>query len=493
MVFFSEKLKAALRDLYSDLTIPFQQTVDDYSDTEAALDDMFVQLLLQEYSMTHLPETPGYRDVKELQELMQKSTPIKLSQLFDRLQDKLAPRSVLLLGRAGVGKSTLMKQVASMWAKGELWKDIEYLFLITLRQLQQDRKWTLADLLLDGLPLDPAEKQMAVDLLRKQSSRVLCVQEGMDEIDIRHLKGRDLQRDCHKDTDLGTILSSITCNVMLKGAKVIVTSRPNNNVPECNRKTELYGFSDESIQMYIHKFSGGNNDLETFIKDYLRDNVNIATHCYLPIQANFVCAYLSDMFSATHCENTTSIPREDISAVRTMTQLYVLAAINMAKKHGKKHKSLEHEGTFDDMLSKSVRCHAKLAKHCTMSTPLQIIMYDEDLEEFGISEENRQTGFLAESETKRLKGRLTHRRHRCWTFHHLSMQEMFAAVGLLLGPREELMKVIQNKESARQHEVLIKFIVGLWCDPPNRDFMDLVSGQAEAQETTRSGKLTCQF
>jgi len=73
------------------------------------------------------------------------------------------------------------------------------------------------------------------------------------------------------------------------------------------------------------------------------------------------------------------------------------------------------------------------------------------------------------------------------------MQEMFAAVGLLLGPREDLMKLIQHEQSARQHEVLIKFIVGLWCDQPNKDFMDLVSGQAEAQETSLSGKLTCQF
>ena len=491
---FSGTLKAALRDLYSDLTIPFQQTVDDYSGTEAALEDMFVQLLLQQYSTTHLPETPGYRDVEELQKLMQSSTPIAVSQLFDQLHDKLAPRSVLILGRAGVGKSTLMKQVARLWATGEIWKDIEYLFLITLRQLQQGRKWTLADLLLDGLPLNPAEKQVAVELLMKHTSRILFIQEGLDEIDFNNLKGRDLQRDCDKDTDLTTILSSITCNVMLKGAKVIVTSRPNNNVPECNRKTELYGFTKESIQTYIHKFSGGNNELETFIKHYLRDNVNIGTLCYLPVQCNFVCAYLSDMYSATHGEDTASIPCEDVSAVRTMTRLYVLAAINMAKKHWKKHiPSLEHERTFDDKLGKTVRCHAELAKHCTMSTPLQIITYEEDLKTFGISEEDRHTGFLAESETKRLKGRFTHRIHRCWSFHHLSIQEMFAAVGLLLGPREELMKLAEDKTSARQREMLIKFVVGLWCDPPNQDFMDLVSGQAETRETTHEGKSTYQF
>ncbi|KAK2145138.1 hypothetical protein NP493_3982g00003 [Ridgeia piscesae] len=56
--------------------MPFQQTVDDYSDTEADLDDMFVQLLLQQYSTTHLPETPGYRDVKALQNSCRKVRPL---------------------------------------------------------------------------------------------------------------------------------------------------------------------------------------------------------------------------------------------------------------------------------------------------------------------------------------------------------------------------------------------------------------------------------
>ena len=205
---FSETLKAALRDLHSGLTIPFQQTVDDYSGTEAALDDIFAQQLLEQYKTT--PETP--------------ETP------SESIHQLLASRSVLILGQSGVGKSTFMKQMAVLWAKGKLWKDIEFLFLITLQQLQQGRKWTLEDLLMDGLPLNPAEKRSVVELLMKETSRILFVREFIDEVNFQNLEDRDLQRDCYKDTCLSTVPSNVTCHVMAKEAKFTMTFEPNNNV-----------------------------------------------------------------------------------------------------------------------------------------------------------------------------------------------------------------------------------------------------------------------
>ena len=472
-IFSSEKLKKALRDSYRELTMPLQETVHVDSVSEAALDDMFVKLRIQRSGPTNLPETPGDRDVAALQRLIETTDPIQLSQLFDKLCDRLAPRSVLLLGRAGVGKSTLMKQMAQLWAKGELWKDaVEYLFLITLRELQQDKKWTLEDLLLDGLPLTGPERRVAMCLLQEENSRILIAEDGFDELDHQIGKKSDV-RPVDERTDLNTLLSSITRNTMLKGAKVIVTSRHNNNVPRCDRITELFGFPADSIQKYIEKFSREDTPLETYIKHQLQQNVNLATLCYLPVQCNFVCVCLSDMHSASHSENA--------ATVATMTQLYVMAVINMARKHHPALKSSSTEigsKTFYDMMGKSFRSHAALAKHFTVSTQLKIILYEEDLVQFDITEEDRRTGFLAQSHTKDRTKCFT---RPCWSFHHLSIQEMFAAVGLLLGPRKELMKLVEDKDSTLRHEVLIKFLIGLWCDPQNTDFMESVSGQVFVQ------------
>jgi len=452
MCIFSEKLKTALRDLYSGLTVPVQESLDVDSCTAAALADMYVDLRTQMSGTTKFPETTDYRDVAKLQKLMQASQPIQLSELFEKLDNRLAPRTVLLLGRAGVGKSTLVKHISRLWANEELWKDVEFLFLITLRQLKENRQWTLEDLLLGDLPLTEDEKRVAMELLQEKKAKVLVVQDGLDEIDST------------KNTELNSVLSSIIHNEMLEGAKVLLTSRPKDNLPKCERNTELYGFPEDSIEKYIEKFSNGDTDLETYIKSHLQNNVNIATLCYLPVQCNFVCVCLSAMHSAAQSEKT--------SAVNTMTQLYVISAVNMARKH---HPSLKYSrtpidsDTFYVKMDKSLKSHAALAKHCTMSSPLQIIFYEEDLEKFDIEDEDRRTGFLAETKTT---GRTVCFTQPCWSFNHLTIQEMFAAVGLLLGPEEELMKLVEDETSIRQREVLLTFVLGLWCDPQNAEFME---------------------
>ena len=463
---FSDKLKKELRKMYSRLTVPVQDTVDADCCSEVPLDEMFVELRLQKSTTTTLPETLGYRDVKRIQESMQSSEPIQTSQLFDKLHDRCAPRKVLMLGKAGIGKTTLIKQIASQWTKKELWKHIEYLFVITLRQLRQDRKCTLGDLLLDGLSLTKEEKTAALNHLRENASTVMIVTEGWDEI--KYTGDRAIERNDTKEVELNTILSSILKNVMLPGAHILLTSRPNNNVPVCDRSVELYGFTQESIDKYIHQFSGQDTELERFIKRFLENNVNISTMCYVPVQANFVCACLRDMDSSSSSEDTSS---EDTPAA-TMTQLYVSAAINIAKKLHPSLKGSEaeiDEKKFCEMVGDSLKNHAELAKYCTLSTPLRIIMYEKHLDRFHISDKDEHTGFLAQSMKGNQRQSL---KRRCWMFAHLTIQEMFCAVALLRGPRKALLKLIKGKASVRQHEVLIMFVVGLLYDPRNARFME---------------------
>ena len=467
---FSDKLKKELRNMYSRLTVPVQDTVDADCCSEVPLDEMFVELRLQKSTTTKLPETLGYRDVEIIQKSMQSSEPIQTLQLFDKLHDRCAPRKVLMLGKAGIGKTTLVKQIASQWTKKELWKHIEYLFVITLRQLRQDRKLTLGDLLLDELSLTKEEKTAALNYLLENGSTVMIVAEGWDEI--KYTGDRAIERNDTKEVELNTILSSIMKNVMLPGAQILLTSRPNNNVPACDRSVELYGFTQESIDKYIHQFSVQNTALEDFIKHYLENNVNIATMCYVPVQTNFVCACLKDMHSSSHSEDTPAA---------TMTQLYVSAAINIAKKLHPSLKGIEteiDEKKFCEIVGDSLKNHAELAKYCTLSTPLRIIMYEEDLDQFHISDKDTHTGFLAQS----LMGNQSPCfKRRCWMFAHLTIQEMFCAVGLLRGPRKALLKLIKDETSVGQREVLIMFVVGLLCDRRNARFMEYLESAAKDQ------------
>ena len=462
----SEKVKTALQKTYSDYTVPVQWSVDAESCTDSLLDSMFVELRLQQSQRTKLPETLGYRDVVKMQKIMLSADPIQTSQLFDKLRDKDAPRNVLILGKAGIGKTTLVKQIAKQWAEKKLWNDdVEYLFVVTLRELRQERKLTLGDILLGGLCLTEEEKFEALNQLCKKSHLTMVFLEGMDEASYFKYE-KKLQRDCSMEVDVNILLSGIIGNTVLPGAKVVITSRPNANIPSamCHRTAELYGFPQESIEKYINKFSRGDTAVEKIIKGYLRNNVNIATHCYVPVQINFVCVCLADMYSSTHSEDTPS--------VNTMSQLYVFAAINLARKLHPYLKEVKEQIDSKKIFANvgdSFKKHADLAKYCTMSKPLRIIIYEDDLEAYNISDTDKHTGFLAESLTRDLIA--SGLKRPCWTFQHLTIQEMFAAIGLLRGPPEELLKLIDDETSVSQHEVLITFITGLLCDTQNAHFM----------------------
>ena len=463
---FSEKVKTALRTTYSAYKVPVQWSVDADSCRDSSLDDMFVELRLQQSRTTKLPETLGYRDVVKMQEIMQSVDPIQVSQLFDKLHDRPAPRNVLILGKAGIGKTTLVKQIAKQWAEKKLWNDeVEYLFVITLRELRQERKLTVGHILLGGLGLTEEEKSEALKQLCKKSKRTMVFLEGMDEASYFKYE-KKLQPDCTMEVDVNTLLSGIIGNTMLPGAKVIITSRPNDNIPTamCHRTAELYGFTQESIKKYIHKFCREDTAVEKFITGYLQNNVNIETLCYVPVQANFVCACLANMYSSTHSEDTPS--------VNTMSQLYVIAVINLAKNIHPSLKDVKEQVDAKKIFAKvgnSFKKHADLAKYCTMSKPLRIIIYEDDLDEYHISNIDKHTGFLAESTTRDLIP--CGFKRPCWTYQHLTIQELFAAVGLLRGPPKDLLKLIDDKTSVSQHEVLITFITGLLCDPQIAYFM----------------------
>ena len=447
-----------IRQKYCNSHLTVQYSLD--APTRAPLDDMFVDLRLQKFETRKLPETLPYRDVEEMQPCKQSSEAIQIPQLFDALEDKDAPHNVLIRGKAGVGKTTLVKKMAKQWAEKKLWNDIKYLFVVTLRELPQDSKWTLADLLLGELRLSEDEKTVAINEICKHSKDTMVAIEGLDEFP-KYKFSEKRGGMGNVEVDLNVLISGIIRGKTLEGAKVIVTSRLTDQLPseEFDCVTEIYGFSKENIEKYVDKYSGSDSELQLFIRRFLDTNVNIATMCYIPIQANFVCMCLQDMHS---CKLT-----GDVVAVATITQLYVFATLYLIRKlhPALKKESIQMESeAILNRVGESLKKHAKVAKCCTLSSPLRLILYETDIEK--ISTEDRQSGFLDESQTP---GAVTRGQSRkCWSFTHFTLQEFLTAVYLLI---EQPCDMSSLKTSVHQHEVLLTFVVGLLCDRSNAKFM----------------------
>ena len=459
--FFPENVLENLQKMYRNFTIPVQCSISQPS-SPIPLDKMFVELRLQEFDSVKFPETPAYRDVEEIQLQMQSNEPIIISELFDVLHNNVAPRNVLIRGKAGVGKTTLAKHIAKRWVDAALWKDMaKFLFVVTLRDLSRERKFNLGDLLLGGLTMSEKEQTLVLRRIRENSDKIVIILEGLDEL--TGYKYDKVERDYREKVDVDTLISSILGDVMLPGSKVIVTSRPNDQLPSevFHRVTELYGFPEENIKEYVSKFSDKNSELQRFILSHLQDNDNMMTLCYVPVQCNFVCTWLKDIHARTQSGHE--------PAINTMTELYVYATTELYRKHSLSLKcNVTHMDSKKilDVLRHPLAKHAELAKQWTITPRLRLVFYEEDLHNF--SDEDKHSGFLSESLAS---DQITEgRRRKCWSFTHLTFQEFMAAIGMLRGTRESILELIRNKRYVWQHEILLTFMAGLLGDPKNEQF-----------------------
>ncbi|KAK2155045.1 hypothetical protein NP493_2117g00024 [Ridgeia piscesae] len=430
------------------------------NDKRSPLNEVYVDLRLQEYDTEVLPETLLHRNVADMDKHMQRSPKVLLSELFDKKQDKVPPYILLLRGKAGVGKSTLVKRIASEWAAGKLWANVfGHVFVVTLRDLLEG-KWTLSQLLLSGLPLSPADHAAFSDYISQHSSSCLILADGLDEVrDFKYQSQRVPDRNA--PMELCVLLSGLVGNTLLPGAKVLVTSRPSWELPvkPFHRIVELYGFPRESIHNYVRIFSEGKEGLHPFIMKNLEGNLTLLTLCYIPILCGFVCETLEDVH--------TRRSNEDEEVVATMTRLYATATTNSARKL---HPRLKRDNTDvenDEVLEvvkEPYRKYAAMAKKSMMSRPLRIVFYKDDLSQVGLDErssDDMQCGVVTQS---RKRDGLLAPVKRCWSFNHLSIQEYFSAIGFLQGSDDDIMRLLQDEASVLVHEVVLMFILGLCGD-----------------------------
>ena len=478
-----ERLRAKYRDTYS---------LD-------KLDGRFVDLRVQKFRLEALPDTLSERDLVKLEKRRQKSPVVPLKYLFSKMKgDKDAPRKVLTRGRPGVGKTTLVEYLAREWAEEHLWPEIDYLFVIKLRKLLETAGWSLSDLLFGDLQLSDDDKNEFLEEICQHSNQALCIVDGLDEFQQFEFTSRRFP--VEDKVNLSTMISSVISCSFLPDAKMILTTRPTNRIPpfeEFGRVVDIYGFTTEGIEQYVDKFCAGKEELKHYIRANIDTNPNMKTFCHTPILCRFICESLEDIHENPEqldtleeicedeecsknkegmCENPERITDRDM---QTMTQLFVKATHRIGRKL---HPSLKNDSKDRDLggifsiLKGSFLKHAALAKS-GMTNPLKLIFDDADLEDNQFSTDDTQTGFLSGS--KKTDPNDTHTYKDTWSFSHLTLQEFFGAFGLLQGSDEAILELLRKKESRKQNEMVITFLLGLLGDPHNAYFLRYL-GSVEA-------------
>ena len=168
-----------------------------------------------------------------------------MTAIFKAHAECQSPRTILIEGDPGMGKTTYCQKLAYDWAtKKDEWDpsfpEIEVLLLLKCNEIQSNIWEAIDDQILPEEMEDQA-KECFFKFIRENQSKVLLVLDGLDEVDPSNLK----------------VLSSLIQGKELSGCYIVVTSRheAGSKVRRyCDTLWEIEGFTKKDAESFILKY-----------------------------------------------------------------------------------------------------------------------------------------------------------------------------------------------------------------------------------------------
>lgn len=203
-------------------------------------------------------------------------------------------RVIVVLGKAGTGKSLLVQKICLDWANGQL-AQFDFVFRFDCRRLSL-LQGTYRDFksLLSDWPRGSCQGLNEVhESLLQNPERVLLLFDGVG--DLRGPGGfpsASGSPSCRAAPGLGTILASLFQKKLLNGCTLLLTGRPKERLPQyfphVDSVLELVGFSVEQASLYLARSSEGSSHWEQKVK-LIKACPFLFGHCCNPGLCRVIC------------------------------------------------------------------------------------------------------------------------------------------------------------------------------------------------------------
>ena len=342
---------------------------------------------------------------------------------------------LLIEGRPGSGKTTLVHKFSQDWARGKFQLKNNLLFLVHLRGFFNDSKIGLRDIVQKYYTQEG--KHMVEQILEysvDHNGEGLCfILDGLDEY--------------NPDSKGQTFIFQLIKKELLPKSIVIVASRPAATASLrriATRQVEVIGFLKQQIYKYIEKYQFSGVDKRIDLHKYLDHHPNVHHMCYLPIHAAMVC-YLFDVMGG-------KLPHTETKMYTEFTNHTLLRTLTRYKE------KITYLESPDKLLDQDKEIFCKICKLAyEKTTASRQVLKKSEIPHFrDISSGSESMGLITVDCMASVCGF-----ENLYTFLHLTFQEYLAAYHISKLEEEKQLEVI-SQYSQKKHMIEVwKFYCGL--------------------------------
>ena len=351
--------------------------------------------------------------------------------LFGAVENVKPGTRILLEGRPGCGKTTLVKKLSRDWSEGKVLGTVKYLFLVSLREFYSN---PIVDLnnILDIFRM----QRLANNIIDSFGEDICFIFDGLDEYSVSFTKSRL------------SWFEQLLRGKELQSSLIFITSRPNASIDlrrSVTIRAEVLGFLEQHVMEYIDRSYADDITKAGEVKAYLKEHQSIRHMCYLPLHLVMV------IFLYDNRKASTPLPK-------TETEVYTQFTIMTLRRYYDKKGIDQNIGELwwvpepEAAVFKKI---CKLAYNKTAASRTDVSQYDM-VGDTAISTEVDTLGLMIVDKKEGIRSS-----EPSYSFPHLTNQEFLAAYHMsTLGPEEQLAAVKEHSVSSHMG-VVLKFYCGL--------------------------------
>ena len=230
---------------------------------------------------------------------------VDMSGIFKPHEECPQPRTVLIEGKPGMGKTTYCKKLVYDWATGkqeaqDCFPSFDLVLLLRCRDMKTDLWEAIDDQL---LPRDVKEdvRDKFFNFIRHNQSNVLLILDGLDEVPANKLP----------------MFSEIIQGRVLSKCRLVATGRHEAGIKiriHCDTLLEIEGFTEQDAEMFIVNYFKTTENLAQKLLSKLRYDYNLKEMAENPLNTALLCLVFEE-FEGVFPESRAKLYMEIVQCV----------------------------------------------------------------------------------------------------------------------------------------------------------------------------------